>query len=342
MKNDELYFELPPTLLAREPREMRGEQRSDSRLLIMDRKNNNTLHKKFSQIVEYLSVGDVLVLNNSKTIKADLIGWVDNRKRINLHIARKKSQCVWEAYSFSKQIKLNDTIIFGEGELCGRVVDIQFFPIIDIEFIDYKGDILDVLERVARPIISPYVNDFYDIEFYRNEYSEILGSTEMPAAGRHFTSDILRTLEEKGVIVCYVTLHTGLSSIEISEEYFEDHKMHLEQIEVTEHVANVINDAKLRGNKICAVGTTVVRTLESTVDAEGKVIPYKGETQLYIYPGYKFRCIDFFVTNFHGWNTSRIAMAAAFSGIDLLKKSYKEAIERGYLFYEFGDTTLTI
>lgn len=340
MKVSEVYYELPNELLAREPREVKGEKRSDSRLLIMDRKNQTVSHKSFCNIIDYLEPGDALVLNNSKTIKADLIGWYASEKRINIQLAGILSDGNWQAYSFADGLKEGKKVSFGDGKLTGTLLSCTQGRIWEIKF--DQDNVLELLDEVGRPIMSPYVNKKYDIEYYQNVYASKAGSAELPAAGRHFSNELLEEIEKKGVHIVYVTLHTGLSSIEVSSENFEEHEMHEEQIEISEETAKILNTVRANGKRVFGVGTTVVRTLETVADNSGYVKPYRGYSKLYIYPGYKFKMVDAFITNFHGRTSSRIAMAAAFTGKDLLMHGYQEAIEKKYLFYEFGDATLTI
>lgn len=341
MKVEELYYELPNDLLARKPKELLDEAEQITKLLVMDRSNKDISHMLFEDCISFFGEGDVLVLNNSKTIKADLIGWFENSVRINIQLACDLGNNKWLVYSFSEGIRSGGKAVFGETRelLSCRFIKNTEGSIWEVQFLEQ--DFWKRLDKVGRAIMSPYVDKKYDVSFYQNEYSCNEGSTEMPAAGRHFKISFLDKLKERGVKVAFVTLHTGLSSIEIEESYFEQHKMHYEKIEVEEETAKIINEAKAKNKRIFAVGTTVVRTLESCIE-NGRVIPYKGYTNLYIYPGYDFKIIDCFFTNFHGPHSTRIAMAAAFTGSDLLMKGYKAAIEQKYKFYEFGDTTLTI
>ena len=341
MKVEELNFFLPSELLAREPREMKGENRSDSRLMVMNRKENIIEHKKFDDIIDYLSPGDVLVLNNSKVIKADLLGWYDNgKRRIEMELAGVLQNGNWQVYFGVTDLEKGKKIDFGNGVLTATLVNCIQKHIWEVKF--DQPNVIELVDIVGRPIMSPYVNKKYDISYYQNVYAEKPGSAELPSAGRHFSKELLDKIKKKGVEITYVTLHTGLSSVAVEEENFEDHEMYEEQIEVSEETAKIINTARSKGHKIICVGTTVVRTLETVADNDGYLKAFTGYSKLYIYPGYKFKITDKFITNFHGANTSRIAMAAAFTGKELLMRGYNEAIERKYLFYEFGDTTFTI
>lgn len=342
MKVEELYYELPNELLARKPKELLDEAEQTTRLLVMNRKTCEISHVLFEECIQFMNEGDVLVLNNSKTIKADLLGWFDDNTRINVQLACDLGENKWLVYSFSKEITVGKSAVFGQK--VSEQLHCTFIKNIEgsiWEVVFQEQDFWIKLDKVGRVIMSPYVDKKYDVSYYQNEYSVKEGSTEMPAAGKHFRLSFLKKLEEKGIKIVFITLHTGLSSIEVSEKSFEEHSMHYEQIEISQETAEIINTAKAKDKKIYAVGTTAVRTLESCVK-NGKVIPYKGYTNLYIYPGYKFKIVDCFFTNFHGSRSTRIAMAAAFTGKNLLMNGYKEAIKKKYKFYEFGDTTLTL
>lgn len=341
MKVSELDFFLPSELLAREPRETRGESRSDSKLMVMNRKTQTIEHKKFNDVIDYLEKGDVLVLNNSKVINANLIGWLGYKERkIKIDLAGILDNGNWQIYIDDNEINPGDTCEFGDGMLTGTFEKMEENHVWQIKF--NQDNVIELANKIGRPIMSPDVKKQYDLSYYQNVYASKEGSAELPSAGRHFTKELLEKIKKKGVRVVYVTLHTGLSSMMVTEDTFEEHHMHKEYIEITSAVANTINEARKNGHSIVCVGTTVVRTLETVADEQGNLKPFTGYSTLYIYPGYHFKIVDKFITNFHGPNTSRIAMAAAFTGKDLLLKGYAEAIQRKYLFYEFGDTTLTI
>lgn len=342
MKVSDLHYELPNELLAREPREVRGEKRSDSRLLVMDRKTNTITHTRFYNILDYMSSGDVIVLNNSKTINAHLIGWFEEKKKVDVHLCGRTDSGHWQFYIYPDKglfeggkVNFNDKLT---ATLVKKHNELKYFWLAEFD----QSNVIEIANEIGRPIVSPYIKKFWKLDYYQNEYASISGSAELPAAGRHFTEELLDQAERKGITITYITLHTGLSSVGVSTEEFENHKMHHEEIEISEETSRIINKARSEGKRVFGIGTTVVRTLESVADENGIVKPFKGGTDLYIFPGYKFKVIDAFVTNFHGAKSTRIAMAAAFTGSDLLMKGYSGAIEKGYLFYEFGDTTLTI
>jgi S-adenosylmethionine:tRNA ribosyltransferase-isomerase len=345
LKAKELDYELPFHLAAREPPEVNGRSRDSSRLLVMKRKTQEIEHSYFYDVGNYLCTGDLLVLNDTRCINSVLPGKLETGGKIEVLLCTPKDNDTWNCQLLPDGInaRVGQTIDFGDGELRAKIVDkssefdwlfvIRFSPVNDFEA---------KCNKIGRPVLSPYISKIWDVKYYNTVYAKKFGSAEMPAAGRHFTNELLEKLARQGIQHVFVTLHTGLSSISVKEENFEDHKMYEEPYEITEDTANIINKVKNSGGKIVAVGTTVTRVLETVANNKGKVKPEKGYTRLYIYPGYKWKIVDALITNFHPPRSSRIALAAAFTGKDLLMRGYKEAIERGYKFYEFGDTTLTI
>ncbi len=343
MEVKELDFELPTRLLATHPRELEGEGRDASRMLVMHRKTGQIEHRHFSDLVDYLEAGDLLVLNDSRTVNANLFGNVSGLGRLELQLRSYRGQGVWHVHCRPwREPVVGATIDFGSDGLSavveGRRRDI---PLWIIKFADAEK-LEEALKKAGRPIISPYVDRVYDNEYYNTIYAQVPGSAEMPAAGRHFTQALFEKLAAAGVRRCAITLHTGLSSIEISSDTVEEHSMYEEWYSVPETVTRMIAETRAAGHRVVVVGTTVMRCLESSADDDGNVKPGEQWTTLYIFPGYRFKVSDVFITNFHGPRTTRLALAAAFAGKDLVLRAYREAIEREYLFYEFGDTTLTI
>lgn len=340
MKVKDLDYELPSELFAREPREVSGQKRSDSNLLVMNRKTKAVETKKFQDIIGYFKKGDILVLNNSKTINACLIGKFEGNKRIEIQLCGRNEANQWQCY-----IPLDSTLNEGgvinfKGMLTGKLVKKRTERLWLAEF--DQENVIELANKVGKPINSHYMSKQWSLEYYQNIYSSVDGSSELPAAGRHFSEEILEELKTKGVIIEYITLHTGLSSIVVQEEEFEQHVMHSEEIEISQKTADIINTKRKEGGRLFGIGTTVVRTLESVAKEDGTLSAFSGFTSLYIYPGYKFKIIDAFVTNFHGPRSTRIALAAAFTGEELLKKGYEQAICNKFKFFEFGDATLTI
>lgn len=340
MKVKDLDYNLPTELLAREPRETKGQKRSDSNLLVMNRKSKEIETKKFVDIIKYFRSGDILVLNNSKTINSYLVGKYEGKCRIELQLCGRNRLNQWHCYiPLDNTVRENGIINF-KDKLTGRLVKKCTERLWLAEF--EQKNVIELANQIGKPINSHYMAKQWGLEYYQNVYGCVEGSSELPAAGRHFTEDILEKLKMNGVIIEYITLHTGLSSIIVQEEKFEQHTMHSEEIEISQNTAEIINTKRKEGGRVFGVGTTVVRTLETVADENGILRAFEGFTNLYIYPGYKFKIIDAFITNFHGPRSTRIALAAAFTGEELLKKGYKLAINNKFKFYEFGDATLTI
>lgn len=322
---------------------MRGISRDETRLLVMKRPTNEVEHTTFNQIGNYLNSGDIIVLNDSKTINALLHGWYGGNRRVEVRLCSRKTGNLWYCLIGPiPQVEIGERVVFNEGVqalIVGRHEKIQSLMLLRFST---NGDFFRKINAIGRPILSPYISRKFDLSYFQNTYAKKDGSAEMPAAGRHFTPELVESLRKKGISHVFVTLHTGLSSMSVKETTFEEHKMYEEEIEVDAPTASQINETKERGGHVVGVGTTVTRTLETAADSHGLVRPFSGSTDLYIFSGYRWKVIDRLITNFHGPRTSRIALAAAFTGKELLMRGYKEAIEREYKFYEFGDTTLTI
>lgn len=343
MRVEELDFELPIELLATRPRELEGEKRHDSRLLVMDRATGSIHHRRFYDLPEYLRPGDTLVLNDSRTLNANLYGVVEGIGRVELQLRSHSGDDLWQvACRPWKEPVLNARIDFGDSRISAVVEGKrEDLPLWLVRF-TYSGDFEAILAEIGRPIMSPYVEKVFDNSYYNTVYARNPGSVEMPAAGRHFTPELLTKIRDMGVHVAYITLHVGLSSVDIKTENVEDHEMHEEYFSISPETAELLNETRRRGNRLIIVGTTVMRCLESAANEEGLVEPGAKWTRLFIYPGHRFKTADAFITNFHGPRSTRIALAAAFTGKELLVKGYREAIEQRYRFYEFGDATLTI
>ncbi|EST51576.1 S-adenosylmethionine tRNA ribosyltransferase [Brevibacillus panacihumi W25] len=342
MKVSELDFELPPKLLARRPREIDGQNRSDSRMLVIQKSQNKIIHDNIRNIGSYLSEGDLIVLNNSKTINAVFQGKNKNVGFVSVALCSQLDKRRWLAtlHNTFKDNMANQIFEVGEGlefKIIGPSNDI--YGLFELELI-HEEELIFLSEKYGRPIISNYTEKMWSLEYYQNEYATIPGSVELPAAGRHFTKTLLEELKNSGIEIEYITLHTGLSSMTIETEELEEHQMYSESYSISENTARKINETKEKGNKIIAIGTTVTRTLESSVNENGVIQSGSSWTNLYIYPGFEFKVIDGIVTNFHGPRTSRIALAAAMAGQSLIMDAYREAIQKEYLFYEFGDATL--
>ncbi|ARP44567.1 S-adenosylmethionine:tRNA ribosyltransferase-isomerase (plasmid) [Geobacillus thermodenitrificans] len=344
MKVSELDFYLPPKLLARKPREIDGQSRSDSRMLVIFKDNGQINHSFVKNIGDYLEEGDLIVLNNSKTMNAVFKGRSIDGAFLEIALCSQIKPKTWLASVSTPNVEKYLNVEFKVSDELHFIVRSKSKKINNFYVVDfvYDGELYELSVKYGRPIISNYTERQWDLKYYQNEFATIAGSVEMPAAGRHFTNELLSSLKRKGINIAYITLHTGLSSLTIEEENIEDHVMYEEYYSISKETADLINSTKMRGKKVIAIGTTVTRTLESAVDVNNRVQSKTDWTDLYIYPGYQFKIVDGILTNFHGPRTSRIALAAAFTKPEYLMNAYQEAIAEGYLFYEFGDATLII
>lgn len=341
------FFDLPRELLAREPCEVRGKTRSDSRMLVLDRSNNTIGHSYVRDIGRYLRPGDIIVLNDSMTIPSVL----DTRRvdggQVTLYLCSDRGDDIWHAYlEPNRDVTIGFRILAdgkAAGNLVGEVIGVHdSIPGLYVMKLQYDGELFDVLHRAARPVYSTYTRRQWDLEYYQNFHARIPGSVEQPSAGRHFTPKLLNSLIAQGIEVAFITLHTGMSNLTIEEERVAEHSMYEEHFSIGSASSEQINAARARGGRVLGVGTTVMRALETIADETGRIEPFSGWTDLFIAPGHQFKTVDMFLTNFHGPRTTRLALIMAFAGTDLVKRAYAEAINQGYLFYELGDTTLTI
>ncbi len=344
MKASEFDYYLPQELIAQEP----IETRDSSNLLILDRKDKSLgkSHAKlkeviFREIVNFIEEGDVLVLNDTKVIKARLIGKRRTGGRVELLLLREKGEGVWESLANPlKKIRLNEDILFAEGKFSGKVLEKTEGGTCLIGF--NPPDIRNLINDYGKIPLPPYIKkDLNDPERYQTVYADKEGAIAAPTAGLHFTKRLLEELSLKGVKIAYISLHCGLATFkQVSHEDIREHKMSPEFYDVSLEAAEVINQAKLNGKRIFAVGTTAVKALETVgfMDEEGipQVRHQKGESGLYIYPGYKFKIIDALLTNFHLPRSTNLILVSAFAGVDFIRQAYQYAIEKRFRFYSFG------
>jgi len=350
VRTQELTFKLPPSLFARRPRELSGQRRDEARMLVIDKRDGQIAHDMFRNLPNYMRPGDVLVLNNSGVIPAVIRSWRGDGGQVEVRLISNKHGGIWHAVLTPSVAISLGTILFMTPHLTATVIDkrqdilngwvLQF--LVDGQPIDSDNEMFAAIEKIGRPVISMYTDKVWELDYYQNVYSSVPGSCEAPTAGRHFTNELLNDIRSLGVQVVFLTLHIGLSSVLIREENVEDHKMLEEEFIIPPETADIINQARSHGHRVFATGTTVVRSLESAVGADGVIHPQHRWTTLYISPGYTFHICDAIITNFHGPISSRLALAAAFVGWPIIKKAYSEAIRAGYQFYEFGDVTLMI
>ena len=336
MKTNDFYFDLPEDLIAQVPLKNRDE----SRLMTLDKNTGEVKHKTFRDILECLNDNDILVLNNTRVIPARLFGFkAETNAEIEILLLSRKDINTWEALTKpAKRLKLGTRIIFGDGLLIGVVKELQEEGIRTIEF-EYEGIFEDVLDRLGNIPLPPYIHEkLEDKERYQTVYSKVTGSSAAPTAGLHFTPEILMELKNKGVQIEYVTLHVGLGTFRpVKAESIFDHTMHKEYFEIAEDVKNRLNEAKKNGKRIVCVGTTSVRTLESSANIINNLDRDSGWTDIFIYPSYEFKFVDAMITNFHLPESTLIMMISAFAGKNYIMDAYEEAIKEKYRFFSFGD-----
>jgi len=333
------FYDLPEGLIAQTP----VEPRDSSRLLVCHRENSQIEHRNFRDITDYLKSGDVLVINNTKVLPARLYGKKDTGADIEVLLLKRLDISTWECLAKpGKRLKSGSIIIFSH-ELKGTILEDTDFGGKIIKF-EFNGIFEEVIDKLGVMPLPPYIRKQYkDPKRYQTVYNKISGSSAAPTAGLHFTTELLEKIRKMGVTIVEVLLHVGLGTFRpVAEDNILNHKMHSEYIEVSEESANIINQAKREGRRIIAVGTTSIRVLESACDKDGKIQPCRKETDIFIYPGYKFKIVDGIVTNFHLPESTLIMLVSAFLGFDETMNLYNIAVKEKYRFFSFGDATLLI
>lgn len=335
LKKD-FYFDLPEELIAQDPLA----DRSGSRLLVLDKNTGKIEHRVFKDIVDYLHEGDCLVLNNTKVIPARLMGVKkETGAAIEVLLLKRRENDIWETLvKPGKKAREGAEIVFGDGLLTGRVVDIVEEGNRLIQF-SYNGIFEEVLDKLGEMPLPPYItHKLQDKNRYQTVYAKYEGSAAAPTAGLHFTQELLRKVEEKGVRLAYVTLHVGLGTFRpVKEDNLLNHHMHSEWYEITDEAADVINSTKKAGGRVICVGTTSCRTIESSADENGNVLAGSGSTEIFIYPGYRFKVLDNLITNFHLPESTLIMLVSALAGRENVLNAYHEAVCEQYRFFSFGD-----
>ena len=342
MKLEEFDFYLPEELIAQTPLL----KRDTSKLLTINRKENTYEHKVFSDIIDYFNPGDTLVLNNTRVMPARLYGQKkDTGAAIEVLLLKNKEHNMWECLvKPAKRIKVGSIVSFGDGIMeaeCVKVLDDGFRY---FEF-KYEGIFQERLDELGTMPLPPYIKErLTDKERYQTVYSKEIGSSAAPTAGLHFTNELLDKIKQKGVNIVYLTLHVGLGTFRpVSVENIEDHDMHSEYYTLDEETANVINETKKNGGRVFSVGTTSTRTLETIArDNDGEIVPASGWTNIFIYPGFEFECVDGLITNFHLPKSSLIMLVSAFYNREKVLELYKIAVENKYRFFSFGDAMIII
>ncbi len=332
----DFYYELPKELIAQDPLS----DRSSSRLMVLGREDGSIEHHVFREITNYLDPGDCLVINNTKVLPARLYGQKEGTQAgIELLLLRRLQGDCWETLvKPGKKAKTGTRIQFGEGLLTAEVIDIAEEGNRIIQF-SYHGIFEEILDQLGEMPLPPYITHrLQDRQRYQTVYATQEGSAAAPTAGLHFTPQLLEQIQDKGVEIAQVTLHVGLGTFRpVKVDQVSDHHMHSEYYEITQEQADKINRAKDSGHRVIAVGTTSTRTLESVADADGHVKAAGGWTQIFIYPGYQFRCIDGLITNFHLPESTLIMLVSALAGREHVLEAYKQAVLEKYRFFSFGD-----
>lgn len=339
MKVKDFDFYLPEELIAQHPLEKRDE----SRLMVISKDTGNIEHKRFKNIIEYLNEGDCLVLNNTRVLPARLIGEKENTGgKMEFLLLKRIDKDTWETLvKPGKRAKVGSRFVFGNGELKAEVKEIGEEGSRIVQF-QYEGIFEQVLDKLGQMPLPPYIRErLEDKERYQTVYSKENGSAAAPTAGLHFTEELLKKIKDKGVKIAFVTLHVGLGTFRpVKVENIEEHPMHSEYYTILREDVELINDTKRNGGRIIAVGTTSCRTLETIGTMDGKVREQSGWTNIFIYPGYKFKVVDALITNFHLPQSTLLMLVSALSSRELILKAYSEAVEEKYRFFSFGDAMI--
>ena len=337
MKVTDFDYDLPKELIAQTP----IKKRDESRLMVLDRKEHTIEHRKFKDIIDYLEPGDVLVRNNTKVIPARLYGEKETGAKVEFLLLNNIEKDIWECIVRpGNKLHAGAKVCFGDGILKAEVLDTMPGGTRKVEF-HYDGIFNEILDKIGLMPLPPYIHEqLKEKDRYQTVYAKYDGSAAAPTAGLHFTPELLKKIEEKGIEIANVTLHVGIGTFRpVKEDTVEAHQMHSEHFYIKEDCEK-INKAKKSGHRVIAVGTTSCRVLESIADENGYVKPTEGDTQIFIYPGYKFRCLDALITNFHLPQSTLVMLVSALAGKDYIMEAYKEAVKEKYRFFSFGDAML--
>ena len=336
MKTSDFYFDLPEELIAQDPLE----DRSSSRLMVLDKNTGEITHRIFRDITEYLHPGDCLVINDTKVIPARLIGAKeDTGAKIEILLLKRKENDIWETLvKPGKKCRPGAKVVFGNGELRAEILEVLEDGNRLVQF-SYEGIFEEVLDRLGQMPLPPYItHKLQDKNRYQTVYAKYEGSAAAPTAGLHFTKELLKEIEDSGVRIARVTLHVGLGTFRpVKVENVLEHHMHSEYYHVSKEAADIINDTRRNGGRVISVGTTSTRTLESDAQDDGTIVPGSGNTEIFIYPGYKFKAIDCLITNFHLPESTLLMLVSALAGKDHILAAYEEAVKERYRFFSFGD-----
>lgn len=335
MKTSDFFYDLPEELIAQTPLE----QRDASRLLKLDRESGRVEHHHFYEIIDYLQPGDCLVMNDSRVLPARLLGHRPTGGAVEVLLLRDLGNKCWECLCKpGRKMQVGNEVIFGNGDLIATVVEVKEDGNRIVEF-QYEGIFLEVLERLGKMPLPPYIKEeLENQERYQTVYSREVGSAAAPTAGLHFTNELLEQIRAKGVKTAFVTLHVGLGTFRpVKAENIHDHHMHAELCMISEETAEILNETKAAGGRVICVGTTSCRTLESLVNEDGSFEAKSKWTEIFIYPGYKFKAMDGLITNFHLPESTLVMLVSAFAGRENVLAAYEEAVREKYRFFSFGD-----
>lgn len=340
MKTHDFWYDLPEELIAQTPLE----KRDTSRLLVMDRITGAVSHHHFYDVLDYLRPGDCLVMNDSRVLPARLLGHRPTGGAVEVLLLRDLGSGQWECLCKpGRKMQQGSEVIFGNGELTATVKQVQEDGNRVVE-VHYEGIFLEVLERLGKMPLPPYIKaELQDQERYQTVYSRELGSAAAPTAGLHFTNELLDRIREKGIHTAFVTLHVGLGTFRpVKAEEITDHHMHSELCMISKETADILNETRKRGGRIICVGTTSCRTLESLADPDGFFQAGSKWTEIFIYPGYRFRAMDGLITNFHLPESTLVMLVSAFAGREHVLSAYEQAVKEKYRFFSFGDAMLIL
>lgn len=340
MKVSDFNFNLPEELIAQHP----YDKRDEARLLVLDRKTRKLKHKVFKDIIDFLNPGDCLVINNTKVIPARLYGKKDTGAAVEFLLLKRIEGDTWEAMVRpGHKLKPGTKVTFGEGILQAEILEVLEGGNRKVVF-KYNGIFNEILDRIGLMPLPPYIKEtLKEKNKYQTVYAKYDGSAAAPTAGLHFTEELLEEIKKKGIEIANVTLHVGIGTFRpVKVENIEDHNMHSEHYYIKKENAEKINKAKENGKRVIAVGTTSCRVLESVSDENGKVKEFEGDTNIFIYPGYKFKCIDSLITNFHLPESTLIMLVSSLAGREFVMEAYEEAVKERYKFFSFGDAMVIL
>jgi len=341
LRTSDYFFDLPEELIAQDPLE----DRSSSRLLVLDKNTGKTAHKGFKDIMQYLNPGDCLVLNNTKVIPARLLGVKeDTGAAVEVLLLKRRENDVWETLvKPGKKLRPGAKMVFGDGILKAEVLEVVEEGNRLVKFY-YEGIWEEVLDKLGEMPLPPYItHKLQDKNRYQTVYAKYEGSAAAPTAGLHFTSELLEALKNKGIKLAYVTLHVGLGTFRpVKVDNVLEHHMHTEYYQVSKEAADIINETKKSGHRVICVGTTSCRTIESAADENGMLSECCGNTDIFIYPGYRFKVLDCLITNFHLPESTLVMLVSALAGREHVLKAYEEAVKERYRFFSFGDAMMIV